>query len=847
MSLARGDFNADASLDLIAAARAAALASVLLGKGDGTFNPKTDLGTDTEPIAVTAADFNADGKLDAVTANLGTYISTYYGYPITYYLPSLTLALGDGSGNFGSKWFSLNSIPTGIASGDFNADGRLDLAIANSRNDCVTILLQSADLSMSNTALNFSRIASGTTSAPQTVTIQSTGSFDLNISGVALSGTNPGDFSITGNTCSGTPMPSGSSCTLSAAFAPTATGSKNADLVVNSNAPGSPHNIYLSGTGAGAGVLTLLPTSLNFGNIKLGTSSAPQQSQLTNTGSGALAILGISVAGYTIVEFPKTTTCGNSLAAGASCSVSVTFTPSDLGTFAAAIHIDTDAVVSPTLIGLAGVGVGGVPSVSGGASFGNQAVNVTSAPQSITLTNVGDMDLVISAVAVTNNSSIFSQANNCVGTLAPTASCTINVTFTPLGSLHYTGLLSITHDSYSSPLVLGLSGTGFVPPVVSLSPTSLDFGNQIVATSSAAKTVTLTNTGGTVLNISSLTISGDYSKTDNCGASVTAAGSCTINVTFTPSTTGTRSGAVTITDDAAGSPHIISLTGNGVTPPGVSLSPTSLTFNPQLVGSTSAAQTVTLTNTGGATLTISNMALGGANAGDFTRSDNCGGSVNGGASCVITVIFKPTAAGNRAATVTINSNAGGSPHSVALDGTGTDFSVGAASGSSTSATVNPGGSASFTLSLAPTNGYVGTVAMSCTTSSPEVSCSVPASVAVNGPTNVSVNVTTTTRAWMPIRGLPPEMFPTGGLHTAAAWLALLLLLGAMFRWGRAQRGRMGLRLRPAVALAAIVLCAQLWTGCSGGSTPPPPRTYNITVNASAAGAVRSVELTVIVP
>ncbi len=843
VSLARGDFNADSKLDLVAAARAAALASVLLGKGDGTFNPKTDLGTETEPIAVTAADFNADGKLDAMTGNLGTTSYLYYGYSYTVYYPSLSLALGDGSGNFNGFRFSLFNIPAAIATGDFNADGRIDLAIANDRDNQVSILLQAAEIDFNGGGLNFGRISSGATSASKSVTIHSTGSFDLTISGVGLSGTNSGDFNIAGDTCSSTPVPSGSSCTLSAAFAPTAPGDKSANLVFQSNAQSGAQSIFLFGTGAGAGTLTVAPANLIFGNVKVGTTSAAQQSQLSNTGAATLNLFGISVADYNIAEFSKTTTCGSSLAVGAQCSVSVTFVPSGRQTFGAAVQIDTDALVSPTLVTLSGTGADGVPSISGTTSFGNQPVNVPSAPLSITLTNVGDMDLVVSAVAVTNNGAVFSQTNNCVVTLAPTASCTINVKFTPTGSLHYVGSLSISHDAVGSPLVVSLDGTGFVPPVAVPTPTSLDFGNQIVATSSAAKTVTLTNTGGTTLNISSLTISGDYTKTDNCGASVNAGASCTINVTFTPSTTGTRNGAVTITDDAAGSPHSVSLTGNGVTPPAVSLSMASLTFNSQLVGSTSAAQTVTLTNTGGATLSITGMTVIGANAGDFTRSDNCGTSVNGGASCVVTVAFKPTATGSRAASVSISTNASGSPHMIALAGTGTDFNVAAASGGSTTTTVSPGGSGSFTLSLTP-NGFTGNVALSCSTSSAEVSCAVPASVNIGGgTTNVTVNVTATSRAW----GLPPVKPPSDGWRIATAWMAMLLLLSVMLRWGVARRGQAQARWCATVALACACACAQLCMGCGGGSGPPPPRTYTITVNASAAGVVRTIGLSVIVP
>src|SRR6266702_1202141 len=169
-------------------------------------------------------------------------------------------------------------------------------------------------------------------------------------------------------------------------------------------------------------------------------------------------------------------------------------------------------------------------------------------------------------------------------------------------------------------------GTG-IASAVSLSPSSLTFANQLVGTTSAAQTVTLTNTGNTTLNMTSIAASGDYAQTNTCGTSVAAGASCTINVTFTPTAVGTRTGAITITDDASGSPQTVSLTGTGIAS-AVSLSPSSLTFANQLVGTTSAAQTITLTNTGNTTLNMTSIAA----SGDDAQTNTCGTSVEAGGS-----------------------------------------------------------------------------------------------------------------------------------------------------------------------------------------------------------------------
>src|SRR6266536_183507 len=202
-------------------------------------------------------------------------------------------------------------------------------------------------------------------------------------------------------------------------------------------------------------------------------------------------------------------------------------------------------------------------------------------------------------------------------------------------------------------------------PAVSLIPSSLTFGSQTTGTTSSAQPVTLTNSGSAALTISGIAVAGtnasDYAQTNTCplAPSTLAAGaSCTISVTFTPSASGSRTASVTISDNASNSPQGISLTGSGTAPtaPGATLAPPSLDFDLQRVNATSDTQTATLTNTGTADLTISSIAVSGANAGDFAQTTDCPispSTLAPTASCAITATFTPTAAGTRTASVVV--------------------------------------------------------------------------------------------------------------------------------------------------------------------------------------------------
>jgi dienelactone hydrolase len=197
-----------------------------------------------------------------------------------------------------------------------------------------------------------------------------------------------------------------------------------------------------------------------------------------------------------------------------------------------------------------------------------------------------------------------------------------------------------------------------------MAPTGLTFPTQLVGTTSPAKSVTLSDYGTMALNITRIVASGDFSQTNACGSSLAAGASCTINVTFKPTQIGTRTGAVSITDNAPGSPQKVSLKGTGTV---VKFNSTSLNFGNIKVGHTSSL-TTTLTNMGITALGISGITITGSAA--FSQTNSCGSSVKGGASCTITVTFKPPVAGSFSGAVSVSDNGGGSPQLVPLSGSG---------------------------------------------------------------------------------------------------------------------------------------------------------------------------------
>jgi WD40-like Beta Propeller Repeat len=232
-----------------------------------------------------------------------------------------------------------------------------------------------------------------------------------------------------------------------------------------------------------------------------------------------------------------------------------------------------------------------------------------------------------------------------------------------------------------SPETGGGDPAGSKQPAVSLSVTSLAFGNQTVGTTSTVKTVMITNTGLAALTSILISPTANYAETNNCGASLNVGAKCTINVTFVPSTIGTIAGKITIGDNASGSPQSVSLTGAGMvsSQPSLLLSTKSLTFAAQTVGSASSAQNVTLTNTGSMTISIMKITV----TGNYGETNTCGGGLSGGGVCTVSVTFIPSSIGTLTGTLTITDSAPGSPQSVSITGMGSTNGGGGGGGGGT--------------------------------------------------------------------------------------------------------------------------------------------------------------------
>ena len=495
-------------------------------------------------------------------------------------------------------------------------------------------------------------------------------------------------------------------------------------------------------------------------------------------------------------------------------------------------------------------------------SFGNQSVGTTSSAKIVSLTNTGSSSLTFSGIVITGaNGGDFSQTNDCPissSTLAPQAGCNIRATFKPMAGGNRSASVQVTDDASGSPQSIALTGTGApTAPVASLSAASVIFGNHAVGTSSAAQSVTLTNSGNAALNIASIAIgganSGDFSQTNSCGAGVAAGANCMISLTFKPMAGGNRSASVQVTDDASGSPQSIALTGTGMTST-PTLSALSLTFPGQLVTTSSAAQSVTLTNSGNAALNIASIAIVGANSGDFSQTNTCGTRVAVSANCTIGVNFKPTASGNRSASVAITDDASGGSQGVTVTGTATDFSIDAANGTSTSATISVGQTAIYSLQVTPLSGFNGTVALSCTGAPSQASCTVLPALASATASTFTATVTTTAPSVSVPHTMPPSRLPVNMLRFALPLLLTLILFALRARWKlavvRYKFGFAGAFLLVSVPLIAAGLsgCASIGAGNAVvvHNAGTPRGTYTLTVTGTSGGVshTRSLALTV---
>ncbi len=523
----------------------------------------------------------------------------------------------------------------------------------------------------SPTSLSFSNVAVGTTSPAQSVTLTNMSAAAITLTAIKISA---GAFSQTNN-CPLTPstLAAGASCTFNVTYAPIAPGSSSGTVTVtdSTGTVTASTQLYLSGSTAVTNV-TLTPASKDFGSVLVGTPSSVQAFTLTNTYTQAVTISSIAT---TLTDFAATSPdCPVSpatLAPGGTCTVNVTFTPSATGARPDTLTVSHDAPGLPATASLTGTGtapVGGITIAPTSLSWATVQIGMTSGAKSVTLTNNSSAALAIATIAVGSDFNVNSTTCPLApSTLAIGSSCTISVSFRPLAQGVRSDMITVTDDGPASPQLVPLSGTGVVGSAL-FSPTSLTFPSTAVGSSAATQTATLTNQLSTALNIGAITVSGNYSQTNNCPASLAANASCTFTVGFTPTTSGTKNGMLSVNYGTGTLSLFLSGTATGGTGGGgnVSYSPKIFTYPNQALGAASAPLNVTLTNNQTTALNISGIQV----ASPFSQSNNCGSSLAAGKSCTITVTFSPTVVGFFSSSLVITDDAAGSPRTIALSGNG---------------------------------------------------------------------------------------------------------------------------------------------------------------------------------
>jgi hypothetical protein len=310
-------------------------------------------------------------------------------------------------------------------------------------------------------------------------------------------------------------------------------------------------------------------------------------------------------------------------------------------------------------------------------SFGNVPAGASSGPTAVTLANEGNASITLQAQAFTSGGFV---ATGCdAGTvIAPGQACVLSVSFAPAATTAYAATMSIPVAGQSQPYRIELAGAGTTPsgPTPSLAPASAAFGSQVVYSTSAPKSLVLSNVGGSAFSITGFTLAGAtpaaFNRAGSCaiGTTLGAAASCTIQLTFSPVAIGAH-GATLDVALSSGSVPQVALSGTGIaspTPPALNVSPSALTFGDQVAGTQGASQNVTVANAGGGTLTVSAATLAGAAPRDFALGGNCtaGRLLSASQSCTASVRFAPAGAGAKSATLVIATCAGTA--SIALAG-----------------------------------------------------------------------------------------------------------------------------------------------------------------------------------
>jgi hypothetical protein len=537
-------------------------------------------------------------------------------------------------------------------------------------------------LSSSVSSEAFGSVAVGSKSASMSVAITNTGTAVAGTLTTSITGTDAAQFAIDTDGCKGMALAAGGTCTISAHFAPTKSGSASAALSVNAM-PGTPVNVALTGTGQTAGSLVFSVSTQSFGTIATGATSSAATLTLTNSGATATGNVSVALGGANAAQFALSSDgcSGKPLASAGRCTVDVTFAPTASGAQSAALTA-TDPAADMAQVALSGTGAAPAAFTVAPAThdFGSLTVGTTSSSQSFMVTNSGGIASGVPSVAIAgSNAADFTVTSSCSAALPPGQTCTFGVTFTPsVAGAEGPATITASAPSTASGSAT-LRGTGLGAAAISIQASSQTWGAFAWGTTSSDVAFTVTNNGGIPTGALAVALTGTYAgqfvlgAQSNCsGVQLAASGTCTVAAHFAPASP--AQGSVQASLTVSGSPGgavAATLSGDAESSASLAFGQASYPFGPITRGSPSTPLTLTVTNSGGVPSGVPGApSITGTNAGDFyVVTNNCTAAIGPAASCTMSVVFLPQSAGAESASIALTGTPGGTA-TAALGGAG---------------------------------------------------------------------------------------------------------------------------------------------------------------------------------